>query len=97
MVSALRSEEKLMNDKSVSFDWGKFGDTWLPGLCSLLIWGAAITHFAVETAGRFDMDAEMKIWIRGSSVPLEKEFKKVTDIVGVQKTLAQYVFQYVLG
>ena len=52
-----------------------------------------ITHFLVETAGRFDRDAEMKIWISGRGQPIEKEFKKGTDIVGVQKTLAQYVLQ----
>jgi hypothetical protein len=51
----------------------------------------AITHFAVETAGHFDADAELKIWISGSSTPIEHEFKRGTDIVGVQKSLAQYV------
>jgi hypothetical protein len=50
-----------------------------------------ITHFAVETAGRFDRDAEMKIWVSGSSHSITKEFKKGTDIIGVQKTLAQYI------
>ncbi len=53
----------------------------------------SIRHFAVETAGRFDMDAEMKIWIAGSDVPLTYEFRKGTDIIGVQKSLAQYVLQ----
>jgi hypothetical protein len=52
---------------------------------------SAITHFSVETAGRFDLDAEMKIWIAGSPSPVEREFKKGTDIIGVQKTLARHV------
>jgi hypothetical protein len=51
----------------------------------------SITHFCVETAGRFDLDAEMKIWIRGHSMPLEKEFKKGIDVVGIQKALARHV------
>lgn len=51
----------------------------------------AITHFVVETAGHFDGDAEMKIWLSGSSMPIEREFKKGSDITGVQKLLAQYV------
>jgi hypothetical protein len=51
----------------------------------------AITHFVVETAGHFDTDSELKIWISGSSTPIEHEFKRGTNIVDVQKTLAQYV------
>jgi hypothetical protein len=52
---------------------------------------SAITHFSVETAGRFDLDAEMKIWISGNPHPVERQLKKGADIIGVQKTLAQYV------
>jgi hypothetical protein len=51
----------------------------------------AITHFVVETAGHFDADSELKIWLSGSSTPIEREFKRGTNIVDVQKTLAQYV------
>jgi hypothetical protein len=54
----------------------------------------SITHFSVETAGRFDRDAEMKIWISGIRQPVEREFKRGTDlIIGVQKTLAQYILK----
>jgi len=53
----------------------------------------SISHFSVETAGTFDMDAEMKIYISSSSTPIQREFKKGTDIVGVQKILAQYVLR----
>ena len=53
----------------------------------------SISHFSVETAGAFDMDAEMKIYISSNSTPIEREFKKGTDIVGVQKALAQYVLR----
>jgi hypothetical protein len=52
----------------------------------------AITHFSVETAGHFDGDAELKIYISSNPVPIQREFKRGTDIVGVQKTLAQYMF-----
>ena len=51
----------------------------------------SITHFSVETAGRFDMDAELKIWFSGSSEPIAKEFKKDKNIYDVQKALATYV------
>jgi len=51
-----------------------------------------IRHFSVETAGTFDMDSELKLWIAGSSQPLEKKFgKKSSNILDVQRTLAQYV------
>lgn len=50
----------------------------------------AIEHFAVETAGHFDMDSELKIWVRGG-FHIKKEFKKGTDIKGVQRALATYV------
>lgn len=53
----------------------------------------SITHFAVETAGHFDLDAELKIWISGTDDPLEKELKGGTDVVGIQKTLAQCMFR----
>ncbi len=53
----------------------------------------SITHFAVETSGHFDMDAELKIWVSGMREPMVKELKKGTDVVGVQKTLAQYVLK----
>ncbi|MEG0948228.1 MAG: PH domain-containing protein [Bacteroidales bacterium] len=51
----------------------------------------SIYHFSVETAGTFDMDCELKIWIAGSCEPLKKELKKGVDVLGLQKILAYYV------
>lgn len=53
----------------------------------------SISHFSVETAGSFDMDAEMKIYISGNMTPIEREFKRGTDVVGVQKTLAHFILK----
>lgn len=53
----------------------------------------SISHFSVETAGAFDMDAEMKIYISGNPTPIQREFKRGTDIIGVQKTLAQFILK----
>ncbi|AEN89855.1 MULTISPECIES: PH domain-containing protein [Priestia] len=50
-----------------------------------------ITHFSVETAGTFDLDAELNIWVSGSSAPISKEFRKDKSIYDVQKVLASYV------
>ncbi|MGW6454969.1 PH domain-containing protein [Streptomyces sp. NPDC055078] len=53
----------------------------------------SITHFAVETAGTFDLDAELKIWISGNSTPMQKTFTKGVDIYEVQAILTQFVAQ----
>ena len=52
----------------------------------------SITQFSVETAGSFDADAELKIWVSGGGLPIVKEFKKGTDVVGLQQYLAFCVF-----
>mgnify|MGYP001614289366 CR=1 FL=1 len=52
----------------------------------------SISHFSVETAGHFDMDAELKIWISGLDEPIVKTLKKGTDVVGIQKTMADCMF-----
>lgn len=51
----------------------------------------AITQFKLETAGRFDLDADIKIWISGQDQPIEKKLNKNT-VVGIQKTLADSMF-----
>ncbi|RAJ56597.1 PH (Pleckstrin Homology) domain-containing protein [Streptomyces sp. Amel2xB2] len=51
----------------------------------------SITHFAVETAGTFDLDAELKIWISGTRDPLMKTFTKGVDIYEVQALLTEFV------
>ncbi len=53
----------------------------------------SISHFSVETGGTLDLDAELKIYISGNAMPIKREFKKGTDIAGVQKMLARFVLQ----
>lgn len=50
-----------------------------------------ITHFSIETAGNFDLDAELKIWVSGSSAPIQKQFNKSLNIYELQSVLAEYV------
>ena len=51
----------------------------------------SITRFSVETAGSFDLDAELKIWISGEQNPsISKRFNKKVDIYEVQKLLAEF-------
>lgn len=53
----------------------------------------SITHFSIETAGTFDLDAELKIWISGNPVPIQKQFNKRLSIYEVQAVLASYVLR----
>jgi hypothetical protein len=48
----------------------------------------AITRFSVETSGSFDLDAELKIWVSGSTSPIGKSLKKGTDVRAIQRCLA---------
>ncbi len=50
----------------------------------------SISHFSIETAGHFDLDAELKIWISGAQLPaISKQFKKDKSIYDIQKILAE--------
>ena len=52
----------------------------------------SITRFSIETAGTFDLDAELKIWISGEGNPsIQKKFNKSVNVYEVQKVLAKYV------
>ena len=51
----------------------------------------AITHFAVETAGHFDLESELKIWISGTVEPIQRTFTRGQAILEVQKALAAHV------
>ncbi|WP_077621803.1 PH domain-containing protein [Sediminibacillus massiliensis] len=51
----------------------------------------SITTFSVETAGSFDIDSELKIWISGIGEPIIKEFKKGDEIHHVHRVLAAHV------
>ena len=51
----------------------------------------SITHFSVETAGTFDLDAELKIWLSGTNEPIQKQFGKGVDVYEVQALMSTYV------
>jgi hypothetical protein len=53
----------------------------------------SIMHFSIETAGTFELDAELKIWISGTAAPLQKQFNKKLSIYEVQSVLASYVLR----
>ncbi len=52
----------------------------------------SISRFSIETAGTFDLDAELKVWISSEQNPsIVKKFNKSVNVYDVQKVLAQYV------
>ena len=52
----------------------------------------SIRHFAVESAGHFDLEAELKIWVAGLGPdPLVYTFSKDADVYNVQGLLAECV------
>ncbi|MGE7368337.1 PH domain-containing protein [Neorhizobium sp. NPDC001467] len=53
----------------------------------------AVTRFSVETAGTFDLDAELKIWVSGTDQPIQKTLKKGTDVRAIQRALASGVLR----
>jgi hypothetical protein len=53
----------------------------------------SITRFSIETAGAFDLDAELKIWVAGNPAPIQLQFNKKLSIYAVQSVLASYVLR----
>lgn len=53
----------------------------------------SITHFSIETAGHFELDADLKIWVSGMPQPLELKFNFRANIYEVQSVLADYVLR----
>ena len=52
----------------------------------------AISVFSVESAGTFDADAEIKLWVRELG-QITKKVGKNTDTMQIQKILASYILK----
>ena len=52
----------------------------------------AISVFSVESAGTFDADAEIKLWVREIG-QITKKVGKNTDTLQIQKILASYILK----
>ncbi|EGB16418.1 protein of unknown function DUF1696 [Pseudodesulfovibrio mercurii] len=53
----------------------------------------AVNSFSVETAGHFDLDAELKLWVSGRHEPIQRTLKGGSDVIGIQKLLANKVIR----
>lgn len=52
-----------------------------------------ITKFSIQTGEKFDLNAELKLWIGSDTIPLEKKFNKDLSIYDVQKVLASHILK----
>lgn len=50
-----------------------------------------IIRFSKESAGMLDLDAELKIWIRGENEPIKKQFGKNNNVNEIYQILSQYI------
>jgi hypothetical protein len=50
-----------------------------------------ITQFSVETAGRLDMDAELKIWVSGMGIPTTITFSRNANVEDLLRVLSTHV------
>jgi len=54
----------------------------------------SISRFSIETAGTFDLEAELKIWISSEQMPsITKKFNKSVNVYDVQRVLAFHVLK----
>ena len=51
----------------------------------------SVDRYSIETAGTLDDDCEMKLWVKGMAQPIVKEFKRNTDIKGLQRALSSHI------
>ncbi|WP_298393073.1 PH domain-containing protein [Flavobacterium sp.] len=54
----------------------------------------SISRFSIETAGTFDLEAELKIWVSSEVNPsIVKQFNKSVNVYDVQSVLAHHVLK----
>ena len=53
----------------------------------------SIVRFSVESAGTFDLDSDLNIWVSGTQTPLSAKISRKADPEAVLRTLAEYVHQ----
>ncbi|TLD70215.1 PH domain-containing protein [Phragmitibacter flavus] len=49
-----------------------------------------ISHYSKESAGHFDFDSEIEIWLAGQSAPMKFEFRKNGHVDEVYRIISHY-------
>lgn len=51
----------------------------------------SVVRFSVESAGTFDLDTDMKIWVSGRVEPIEAKISRKSDPAKIQRTMAEQI------
>ena len=49
----------------------------------------SVIRFSLETAGTFDLDADMKIWVSGAAEPIQAKISRKSDPHTIQRIMAE--------
>lgn len=49
----------------------------------------SVVRFSLETAGTFDLDADMKVWVSGAAGPIEAKISRNSDPQAIQRIMAE--------
>ena len=49
----------------------------------------SVVRFSLETAGTFDLDADMKIWVSGAAAPIEAKISRKSYRDAIQRIMAE--------
>ncbi|MCC2547585.1 PH domain-containing protein [Hymenobacter sp. BT175] len=50
----------------------------------------SVERFSMETTGHFDLESELRIWVRGQAEPISKAFRDDQSIYDIYRALGQY-------
>ncbi len=50
----------------------------------------SIVRFSIESAGTFELDADLKLWLSGTPQPLSFDFRKDSHVTEIVKTITRY-------
>ena len=60
--------------------------------CQSVPW-RSVVRFSLETAGTFDIDSDMKIWVSGAAAPIEVKISRKSDPQKIQRIMSEQVLQ----
>ena len=70
---------------------GQFSVTETKKISYLTIPYSKITKFSAETAGNFELYAELEIWDGSDPVPQQEKFNTSVNIYDVQSVIARHI------
>ena len=50
----------------------------------------SIVRYSIESAGHFDLDSDLKLWLSSTKEPLTFDFRKSSNVADIVKTITRY-------